>query len=272
MAIVHKSVLVLCKTYPSPSGKYAELSCVAGMEPDGSLIRIFPVPFRHISQDRQFKKWQWIDAKFEKARRDHRPESHTIKIDTLRTGKCVSTKNAWEARRELIKKIPLNTDFAAIEQQHEKCGASLALLKPKHVRTLEIRPTTPDWSAKDLTKLTILHRQGNLFEQNRKQNVKILRKLPFDFYYHYKCETPNGSAAYRHKIVDWEIGALYWKCRQRHGNDWELPFRSKMEQELPQSDLMFLMGNMHRYRDQWLIISIIYPPKVQQLNLFTSLS
>jgi hypothetical protein len=26
---------------------------------------------------------------------------------------------------------------------------------------------------------------------------------------------------------------------------------------------MFLMGNQHRFQDQWLIISLVYPPKRQ---------
>jgi hypothetical protein len=36
---------------------------------------------------------------------------------------------------------------------------------------------------------------------------------------------------------------------------------------------MFLMGNQHRFQDQWLIISLVYPPKrkpaeVRQGSLF----
>jgi len=37
--------------------------------------------------------------------------------------------------------------------------------------------------------------------------------------------------------------------------------RQKVEQELPSKDLMFLMGTVHRFPDQWLIISVIYPLK-----------
>src|SRR2546430_9668129 len=33
-------ILILCKTYPSPSAKHAETSCVAGVEEDGKLIRL----------------------------------------------------------------------------------------------------------------------------------------------------------------------------------------------------------------------------------------
>lgn len=34
-------LLILCKTYPSPSAKYVETSCVAGMDENGRLIRLF---------------------------------------------------------------------------------------------------------------------------------------------------------------------------------------------------------------------------------------
>ena len=64
-----------------------------------------------------------------------------------------------------------------------------------------------------------------------------------------------------HKIVDWEAGALYWNCRRSHGAGWEAPFRAMMEEQLGGRELMFLMGNQHRFQDQWLIISLFYPPK-----------
>ncbi len=37
----------------------------------------------------------------------------------------------------------------------------------------------------------------------------------------------------------------------------------KLETEFAQKDLFFLMGNQHRFQNQWLIISLIYPPKQQ---------
>ncbi|ARM15446.1 hypothetical protein Bra5_PC00302 (plasmid) [Rhizobium phaseoli Brasil 5] len=70
MPVVDARILILCKTYPSPSGKYAETTCVAGMDEKGNLVRLFPVPFRLIAEEQQFKKWQWIKAKVEKAKKD----------------------------------------------------------------------------------------------------------------------------------------------------------------------------------------------------------
>ena len=85
MAAEYKRILILCKTYPSPSTKHVETSCVAGMDESGQLIRLFPVPFRLVTDDQQFKKWQWITARVRKATEDHRPESFRISVDTIET-------------------------------------------------------------------------------------------------------------------------------------------------------------------------------------------
>jgi hypothetical protein len=50
-------ILILAKTYPSPSAQYVETSCVAGIAQNGSMRRLFPVPFRMIQDGQQFKKW-----------------------------------------------------------------------------------------------------------------------------------------------------------------------------------------------------------------------
>ncbi|MEO1902556.1 MAG: hypothetical protein ABGX87_12435 [Alcanivorax sp.] len=49
---------------------------------------------------------------------------------------------------------------------------------------------------------------------------------------------------------------------------WQAPFRDKLMRQLGETDLLFLMGNMHRHRHQWLIVSLIYPPKEPQQTLF----
>jgi hypothetical protein len=113
--------------------------------------------------------------------------------------------------------------------------------------------------------------QAGLFDDAEAKAIKTLQKLPFDFHYRYECLVGDVTKTYRHKIVDWEAGALFWNVYRRHGHSWEAPFREKMERQLPASDLVFLMGTIHRFPDQWLIVSLIYPPKVKpsaQTSLF----
>lgn len=268
MPVRNAKILILCKTYPSPSGKHTETSCVAGMEENGNLIRLFPVPFRLIAKDQQFKKWQWVEAKIEKAPKDRRPESHVIKVDTIRSGKDVMPNGEWAERRVLLDRTKLFTAFDEIDTERVANDKSLALLKPSRVVGLDISPVSnPNWTNQELTKLEQEQKQAGLFENDDKPNIRKLRKLPYDFYYRYECDTAEGVKGYRHKIVDWEAGALYWRCVQTLGNSWEPAFRDKLEKELPSKDLMFLMGNIHRFQDQWLIISLIYPPHRKQGSL-----
>jgi hypothetical protein len=265
MTVIDAEILILCKTYPSPSGKHTETSCVAGMDARGNLIRLFPVPFRLIAKDQQFKKWQWVKAKIEKAPKDHRPESHVIKVDTIKSGGDVSSKKEWVERRFFLDKLKLFHDFESIEIERGRNNKSLALLKPARITGLDISPVSnPNWTEEELAKLEQEQKQAGLFEDDDKPSIRTLKKLGHDFYYRYECDTPEGTKSFRHKIVDWEAGALYLRCVQTYQDDWEKAFRIKLEMELPSKDLMFLMGNIHRFQEQWLIISLIYPPNRQQ--------
>lgn len=256
-------ILILAKTYPSPSAQYVETSCVAGISQDGSMRRLYPVPFRMIEEGRQFKKWQWIDVRVEKANKDHRPESYKLFVDTIACRDVIDTKNDWVSRWKWLEKIPTFESFDAIESRRLADGLTIALLRPKKLIGLEIiKARNQDWTDEEREKLMREQMQGDLFsEVEVKRQVKDLRKVPFDFYYQYVCDTPEGEKSHKHKIVDWEAGALFWNCRRSHGVDWEKPFRMKLVEQLGGKDLMFLMGNQHRFQDQWLIVSLVYPPK-----------
>lgn len=276
MADFIERILILAKTYPSPSSKYVETSCVAGINEHGQLRRLYPVPFRLIEEGQQFKKWQWISARVKKSNNDNRLESHRIYVDTIECdAEPLSTKNNWEERWLWIDRLPTFTNFKDIHGDREKSDVSLALLRPKRILSLDITPArNSDWTEDELAKLLQEQVQGNLFDEaEAKRQVRELKKIPFDFYYRYVCDTPEGESEERHKIVDWEAGQLYWNCRRSHGKDWEVPFRAKLEGNLTGKNLMFLMGNQHRFQDQWLIISLIYPPRQRpiqnpQISLF----
>jgi hypothetical protein len=263
-----KKVLILCKTYPSPSAKHIETSCVAGMDETGRLIRLFPVPFRLVADEQQFKKWQWIKARVKKSTDDHRPESHRISVDTIDVlGEPLSTRNAWEERRIAVDPVEVFNSFSALEQARKELGVSLAFLKPSRLVDLSITKAASDtWSDDEIAKLMQAQNQGSLFDELAEQrSLKLLKKLPYDFHYHYECEGPGGVAQHKHKLVDWEAGALYWKVHRRP--DWQNAFRQKFLEDFAQRNLLFLMGTIHRFPDQWLIVSALYFPTLPPVEL-----
>ena len=68
------------------------------MADDGRLIRLFPVPFRLVEDDQQFRKWQWITARVRRAQDDARPESHRVSVDTIEVeaGAKGETAFSWD--------------------------------------------------------------------------------------------------------------------------------------------------------------------------------
>jgi hypothetical protein len=263
MASFEQDILILCKTYPSPSGKYVETSCVAGMDPNGRLIRLFPVPFRLIDGAQQFKKWQWVSARIDRAIGDRRRESHKLFVDTVKfNGEPLSTARDWQARRDPLSKLKVFSDFASLDADRIVNGTTLGVVRPKRILGLDVAATPkPDWTDEERSKLLQSQRQGGLFDDTDAKALTTLRKLPYDFHYRYECSSEVGIREYKHKIVDWEAGALFWNCLHKHKAGCEEPFRRQFEAKLPAADLMFLMGTIHRFPDQWLIVSLIYPPR-----------
>lgn len=258
----HRRILVLCKTYPSPSAKYVETSCVAGMDETGHLVRLFPVPFRLVADKQQFKKWQWIDARIRKSTDDHRPESHRISVDTITTlGEPLSTREAWVERRQAIGSLEIFEDFNQLEAARVSRGLTLGLVRPRRlVEMLITRSSSSDWTTDEIAKLMQAQNQGSLFDSDAEQrSLALLKKLPFDFHYEYECEFGGITRAYKHKLVDWEAGALYWNIQRQE--NWQNAFRHKWLTEFSRKDVLFLMGTIHRFPNQWLIVSVLYPPK-----------
>ena len=50
-------VLITVKTHPIPSSKYDELVCTAGVTETGDFVRLYPINFRDLSYDKQYKKY-----------------------------------------------------------------------------------------------------------------------------------------------------------------------------------------------------------------------
>jgi hypothetical protein len=232
------------------------------MAEDGRLLRLFPVPFRLVEDPQKFKKWQWISARVRRAQDDQRPESHRISVDTIAVlGEPLPKRDAWAARLHAVAGVAVFDDFDGLETARQARGVSLALLRPSRLVGMDITPVgKPDWTADEVAKLMQAQLQGSLFDAAEEQrSLKLLKKLPFDFHYRFECQADGVTRSYRKKVADWEAGALYWNvCRKP---DWQAAFRQKFVSEFAERDVLFLMGTIHRFPNQWLIVSVLYPPR-----------
>jgi len=265
-------LLILTKTYPSPSGGHRETTCVAAVTRDGEMRRVYPVPYRLLDGDAQFRKWEWIQARVSRTDKDHRPESRRIDTGSIQRSNNVIPirKGDWSERMQWLEPhiVP---GFTALERRRQNTGETLGVLRVNRILELRISPVkNPEWTEADRVKLT----QDGLFDSAEIRRRPLLRKLPYDFHYTYECTGPDGEAdVATHKLTDWEVGALFWNCFADYGpKGWEEKFRRRLETEFAEKDLLLLMGTIHRFPDQWLIVGIVYPAKrapgdAQQLDL-----
>ena len=75
---------MIVKTYPTPSEKYQETVCTAGITESGEWVRLYPIQFRHLKAEQKFKKYTWIEIETKKNPQDLRPESYKVNSDSIK--------------------------------------------------------------------------------------------------------------------------------------------------------------------------------------------
>lgn len=243
-----KRILVVVKTYPHPSRRYRETVCTAGVTEDGQFIRLYPFPYRFLSNHEQFKKYQWISVEVEKSTKDPRPESYKAFPDTLMTLDFVED---WNQRRDFVFK---NKIYNMCELKDiKRTDLSLAIVKPRDV-SFKISPCKREWGEKEKA---ILNRNF-LIDADRPE----LKKVPYSFVYTYKCDHKNCKR-HAQKINDWEATAAYWNFLKKYGSEklalqkLEERFYNRMCND--NVDLHFFVGR-HAVHKAWLLIGVWYAP------------
>ena len=95
-------ILITVKTYPTPSSKYDELVCTAGVREDGSFIRLYPIDYRYKPYWEWFEKYQWIEVNIERRTQDYRPESFRPIGEIKPLGPPIDTSNNWAKRKQYV--------------------------------------------------------------------------------------------------------------------------------------------------------------------------
>lgn len=253
-------ILITVKTYPIPSDSYDELVCTAGVTEDGDLIRLYPVNFRELPYTRKYKKYQWIDVRVTKhGPRDRRKESYRPVDGSIKTlGEPLGTKDNWSERAKFVLKKHARSIEDLLECQ-DVDQTSLGIFKPKNVIDLVIKPEDdPEWKPAFLAAL----KQNRLWE-TRKVSRTPLRKVPFKFYYRFRCDDPRCKGNHRMSIHDWEVGALFWRCVDR-GDSPQVAANNVKERFLneicgPDKETYFYVGTVHGHPRSWIVLGTFYP-------------
>lgn len=268
-------ILIAVKTYPTLSESHVELACTAGFRENGSWIRLYPIPFRLLEDEKQYKKYQWIEADIAKSTKDPRPESYKIiNRDTIKLQEEVSPVRNWAERKRLIlEKNTIHTDLAKLISGAHKDELSLAIFKPTSIEGFKIEEAPKHWPEDKLKKVLEGMKQAHLFEDGQDTSeFKIMPKLPYKFSYTFKDEKGKSSTL---MIEDWEIGQLYWSCVKHYGEDKaaQKVKEKYMDDFAKKKDLYLFLGttrewHIRRSTNPYVIIGTFHPPVEKQTSLF----
>jgi len=252
---VSKRILITVRTYPTPAWRGVEVSCTAGITDEGEWIRLFPIPYRYLSPDKRFRKYQWIELNVKRSN-DPRLESYQLDIDSIKIlSGPIQTDNNWQARKDIV--LPLKSHcLCCLKAQLNKDGSpTLGIIKPKTINGFHIKRTNPNWSPEQLNKLA----QLSFFDKQPRQN---LEKIPYKFSYSFVCDEPNCRG---HELMctDWEIMQSYRSWRRQYGTNWERYFKDRYETEMIFiNDTYFYVGTLRDHPLEWIIVGLFYPRAV----------
>lgn len=254
-------VLITVMTYPHPSRKSREVVCTAGITEESEWIRLYPIDYRYRPKQQQFRKYQWIEIALAPlgSSNDIRKESRKPELNTISLiGRPLSPYNAWEARREVIDRMPHYT-VNALTSLYESEHVSLGIVRPSRIIDLQVEETDSDWKPE----WGMIYKQMTLFDP-----PKPLRKIPFKFSYVFECH--DNPTPHKAMITDWELGVLFLKESDRLKSDEKAAasVRKKYLYELcaDDRDTRFFMGTVLPY-NTWIVLGVFWPPKIQQSSL-----
>lgn len=261
-------ILITIKTYPIPSQRYDELVCTAGVTKAGDFVRLYPINFRDLPWDQQYRKYQWIRVQAKRhGGRDSRKESYRPDCETLEVlGEPIpSNPGNWRERSRFALRKRARSMEDLYEQQ-ERDRTSLGLFRPKRVLDLIIEDDERQWKSAFLEEL----KQSRLFEYRRHTRVPP-RKVPFRFKYRFECDDERCRGNHRMMIEDWELGALFWRTVDAGATEKEAAsaVRTKFLDDIcgPKKDTHFFVGTILRHPKSWVVVGLFYPrvePERQQ--------
>jgi hypothetical protein len=248
-------VCVIVKAAPETGKKHGETVCVAGIDAYGNWHRLYPMPFKDLTNEQRFNRWDRIKVRWRSAvPDDQRPESKKIDHKSLVCiGKVKDAERHEFARRAIVE---------SLSAERAK-GKSFVLIRPGNPEFI-IRPLNETDRRKRQNRRDALLNQTDMFSGD--ESVLTNEVAPFSF--HYKFE--HDGKVMTQTCIDWETERTFFKWRDNYGEaDTLTKMQDKWGGDMPARGIAFAMGT-HRVEvfDKWLLSGVIRVDETSQPALF----
>lgn len=241
---------IIVKAAPRRSQKYGETVCIAGLNADGTWVRLYPVSFVYLNEPQKFSRWDKVAYRWSQPK-DLRTESRRVDPDSIQIiGKLPKSEITTFLNRSIV---------TSLVREHE-LGRSLALIRPE---ILDF------WN--EPKSLEVIARQEKMQEQLRNQldmfaakDAIPTRACPYEFKYRYR----DDDGIHIGTCQDWETETTFFRRRSETDEATALEWMSqKFGIEFPAKGMALAMGTHRRWQDQWLINGVIRLDEQPQGNL-----
>ncbi|WP_157693391.1 hypothetical protein [Granulibacter bethesdensis] len=233
------------------SRRRGETVCCAGVTRNREWRRQYPIHFRRLQGEEQFKRWQWIEYDWiAPGNDDQRRESRRVQEDTIKVGTSILKRERAAFLEPLITR---STTEAAAQ------GQSLTLIRPVESRF--------HWKEKTQCEITA---ERQAYEAAARQtsfldpDLKALNPCPYAF--HFDWKDANG-ASHKSTCDDWETAAMFYRREKAVGAEGALAEMSQaFNEQYPQSGMVFALGTHSRRAEQWLLVGVIRLDEQEQAD------
>ena len=248
---------ILIKAQPHRSSRYFETVCCAGVGRDQRWRRQYPVPYRILTGEQKFKRWEWIRYSFVTSKTDPRPESQRVTPETLEVIGSIRPQERANFLQPLIR-----ASFAEADSRRE----SLTLIRPKQFR-LEALQKSQSELISETHKHKELASQLSLLDST----AKPLAPCPLRFIAHWQDQ--DGKRR-RHECDDWETSAAFNRFEREYGRQRAIETLREIYEEKYMKAGMALGFSTHKRRNaefgssnQWLLVGMIRLDEADQGSL-----
>jgi hypothetical protein len=226
-----------------------------------SWVRLYPIAFRTLDGEEQFKKYQILHVPIRaRGSSDPRPESYSPDMSKIDMGEVVSSTKNWARRADLMGGLIGTTTTCGLiainrATPMNEPAPSLGLIKPQVTR---IEPLSyKGWTAPQLAKVKRAS-EPDLFNTP----LTELQPVPYRFRVHYKC-LESGCVGHKQEILDWELGVSGIMWQRKYKGETGAKVLEKWESILldESKDTHLYVGNQHQHRQSFSILGAWYPKK-----------
>lgn len=249
---------MLVKAAPQPSSQYGDTVCVAGVTLDNQprWVRLYPVPFRYLDGDRQFRKYDILTVAVRSAGADKRPESRKINAESLRV---VDHLDGWTRRSSWVEPLAVTSMCEMnLAVSNDMNSPSLGAIRPRQVSGLSLS-VHPGWSPEQRARFDRYAQQGDLFQET----PPVLLDPPrFKGALKYTCRHP-GCSGHQQGILDWEFTALQHRFRRESDESLKSIIKNKFYTQMFKRDTspLIFVGNQENplKRGVFSVLGVYYP-------------